>query len=302
MGNVEEKLQIQLDQSNLTLHVKRQHPVRKITNKQERDEISKEKSKIRGKRRVICDHCNKSVKGLTSLKKHLKAHERNDFAPQKNFDCTMCGHGKYKSEDALQRHVANCHSGLVYQCELCDNTSTSPQAKRYHIIRNHVAKSLQCNFCDQRFVGKGYLKTHIRIRHEKVKDKQCPHCGEAFQASRAFKAHVNRHTDNRQFACETCGKAFLVESHLKEHTKRHTLPYLCDKCDLRFGSDSSLKGHKRIVHEQQQVQCRHGCGWNCWQIANRNRHEKSCKLNPLPGAPYTVSVGTASSFTLQVKL
>ena len=165
-----------------------------------------------------------------------------------------------------------------------------------------MEKSLQCNFCDQRFVGKGYLKTHIRIRHEKVKDKQCPHCGEAFQASRAFKAHVNRHTDNRQFACETCGKAFLVESHLKEHAKRHTLPYLCDMCDLRFGSDLSLKGHKRVVHEQQQVQCRHGCGFGCWQIGNRGRHEKLCKLNPLPGAPYTVSAGIATSFTLQVKL
>ena len=123
-----------------------------------------------------------------------------------------------------------------------------------------------------------------------------------FQAGRGFTAHVNRHTDNRQFACETCGKSFLVHSHLKEHAKRHTLPYFCDNCDSRFGSDINLKGHRRIVHEQQPIQCRHGCGWSCWQSTSRNRHEKSCGLNPIPGAPYTVSAGTASSLTLQVNL
>ena len=92
----------------------------------------------------------------------------------------------------------------------------------------------------------------------------------------------------------------MLENHLKEHTKRHTLPYFCDKCDSRFGSSLSLKAHTRVVHEQKQIQCRHGCGWSCWESSNRNRHEKLCNLNPIPKAPYTISAGTASSLTLQV--
>ena len=290
-----------LDKSSLRLHMKRQHPVKKIVDKQERDQIRREESRIRGKRRVVCEHCNKNVNGLKTLRMHLKVHERIGFAPRKNFDCTMC-HGKYKSEEARQTHVVKYHSGAVYQCDFCDHTSTSPKVKSRHLTRRHGTKTLQCSYCDKIFSSRSVFNTHIKSRHEKVKDKQCPHCGEAFQASRAFHAHVNRHTDNRQFACETCGKAFLVESHLKEHAKRHTLPYLCDKCDSRFGSDLLLKTHRRIVHEQRQIQCRHGCSWSCWESSSRNRHEKSCKLNPLPGAPYTVSVGTASILTLQVTI
>ena len=290
-----------LHQYNLRVHMKREHPVKRIVDEQEKDKIRREKSKIWRKRQVVCEHCS-IILALGNLKKHIKVHERTKIASQQDFNCTMCSMGKYKTTEALQRHVFKCHSGLVYQCEFCNNTSTSPHAKRKHIETRHAEKSVKCNSWDMRFVGNSYLKSHIKTKHEKVKDKQCPHCGEAFQLGRAFTAHVNRHTDNRQFACETCGKSFLVHSHLKEHAKRHTLPYFCDECDSRFGSDLTLKNHRRIVHEQRQTQCRHGCGWKCWQIANRGRHEKSCGLNPLPGAPYTVSAGTASSLTLQVNL
>merc|ERR1712222_54074 len=83
--------------------------------------------------------------------------------------------------------------------------------------------------------------------------------------------------------------------------KLHTLPYFCDKCDSRFGSTLALREHTRKVHDQQQILCRHGCGFSSWGTANRNRHEKSyCKLNPLPDAPYTISAGTANSLTKQV--
>ena len=290
-----------LDQHNLRVHMKREHPVKRIKDEQEKYEMRREKNRIRSKRKVVCEQCSKSVKA-TSLKSHLKAHERNDFAPQKNFDCTMCVRGKYKSDEALQRHVERDHSGLEYPCKFCDHISISPAAKSSHNTTQHGTKTLPCKGCDKIFSSNSYLNSHVRTTHEKVKNKQCPHCGEAFQASSAFKAHVNRHTDNRQFSCETCGKAFLVDSHLKEHAKRHTRPYFCDQCDIQTGSNTSLKRHKRIAHEQQQIECRHGCGWKGWETISRGRHEKPCKLNPLPNAPYTVSVGIASSFTLQVKL
>ena len=195
------------------------------------------------------------------------------------------------------------HSGLVHQCELCDFVSTSPDAKAVHFRSQHREKTLECNRCEKRFTTNWLLKAHIRNKHEKVKDKKCPHCGEGFnssEATRSFKAHVNRHTNNRQFACEICGKSFLVQTHLKKHAMLHTLPYSCDKCDSKFGSNGALKKHIRIVHENQQIDCRHGCGFSCWGSSNRNRHEKSCKRNPLPNAPYTVAAGTASTFTLQV--
>ena len=288
---------------NMRDHKRREHPVNRNIDEQERVRIRREKDKIRKKRRVVCEHCSKSV-SVNNLKMHFKAHERKDNASQQDFNCTVCRMGsrigKYKTEDALQRHVLKCHSGLVYQCELCDNASTSPHAKTLHFNSQHGEKTLQCNSCDKRFTANSYLRAHIKKRHEKVKDKKCPHCGEEFQAGIAFQAHVLRHTDNRQFACEICGKSFLVQSHLKSHARTHTLPFSCNICNLKFSSGGILKKHTRIEHENQQIDCRHGCGFSCWESSNRNRHEKSCKQNPLPNAPYSVSAGTASSLTLQV--
>ena len=301
-----------VNRQNVMLHKKMEHPVNRSMDEEERKIIRRDRERIKRKRRVVCEHCNKDV-SVNALKEHIKAHKRKLFVPGQDFDCTLCGFGegkygyqyglgKYRSEDALQRHVLKCHSGLVYKCEFCDFTARMPHAKARHVKRHHGAKTLQCDSCYKWFAVSSHLKAHIKSIHQKVKDKKCPHCGEAFQAGRGFTAHVNRHTNNRQFACETCGKSFLVHSHLKEHAKRHTLPYFCDNCELRFGSDTTLKDHRRIEHDQVPIKCRHGCGWTCWQKTSRNRHEKSCGLNPLPGAPYTVSAGTASSLTLQVNL
>ena len=285
---------------NMQDHKRREHPMRRNIDEQDRKRIKRENDRIRNKRRVVCERCSKSV-SVNKMKMHIKAHDRKESAPQQDFNCTMCRSGRHKTEATLQRHVMKCHSGLVYQCELCDNTSTSPHAKRLHFRNQHGERPLQCNSCDRRFSANSFLTAHIKQKHEKVKDKKCPHCGEEFPASIAFQAHVNRHTDNRPFACEICGKSFLVQAHFKAHAKTHTLPYSCDKCDSMFGSDGTLKKHLRIEHEKQQIHCRHGCGFSCWESSNRNRHEKkSCKLNPLPNAPYSVAAGTASSLTLQV--
>jgi len=249
---------------------------------------------------VVCEHCSKEFKTKSLLKRHI-ARLHSTTSPWK-FPCTLCSIGRCNSEEALQKHMLEYHSGLEYQCEKCDKRFLSPHARSQHERNQHGEKTIQCDQCDMRFVLESQLRGHIKKTHQKTKDQICPHCGEAFEPySVAFKAHVNRHTENRQFGCETCGKSFLVESHLKTHMKLHTLPYFCDKCDSRFGSTLALKEHTRIVHDQQQIPCRHGCGYSSWGTAGRNRHEKSyCKLNPLPNAPYTISAGTANSLTMQM--
>ena len=250
------------------------------------------------KQSFVCELCSKEFGAKGYLRNHIKGHHKQGST---KFNCTLCATGRYNQEQSLERHISKCHSGLMYQCEFCDKTLTSPHARIQHTRARHSEKTEACSQCDKKFVLKSQLTYHIKISHHKIRPKKtCPHCSEVFDASRAFLAHVNRHTNNRQFSCDTCGKSFLLENHLKEHTKRHTLPYICDKCDSRFGSSLSLKAHTRVVHEQKQIQCRHGCGWSCWESSNRNRHEKLCRLNPIPKAPYTISAGTASSLTLQV--
>ena len=248
--------------------------------REERNQIKRERAKVRRQRRTVCEICSKDV-FFHRLKSHLKTHNnRNDFALRQNFNCTMCAVGKnIRNKDTLERHMVQWHSGIVYKCDFCDHTSSNPQRKRSHMASWHWEKTFKCDYCDKMYSEDSRLAQHIKVRHEKVKTKQCPHCGEAFQASRAFTAHVNRHTNNRQFACATCGKSYLMMSHLKEHEKRHTQPYLCNECDRRFGAAENLKRHIKTVHEQEQIQleCRHGCGWTYTQPTSRNRHEKTCR-------------------------
>ena len=297
------------DKTSLTYHQETQHSVSatcKLCSKVLSNSIiMKQHMKLMhsdSNRSVVCEHCSKEFKTKTFLKRHIERLHSNT-SPWK-FPCALCSMGRCNSEEALQKHMLECHSGLKYQCEKCDKSFTSPHARSQHERNQHEEKTLQCDQCDMRFVLGSKLRAHIKKTHQKIKNQICPHCGEAFEAySVAFKAHVNRHTENRQFGCETCGKSFLVEGHLKSHKKLHTLPYFCDKCDSRFGSTLALKEHTRIVHDQQEILCRHGCGYSSWTTAGRNRHEKSyCKLNPLPNAPYTISAGTANSLTMQVNL
>ena len=258
-----------LEQNVLVVHMKkcRSRSERRLKkkSKEERYQIKKERRKTYSKRRTVCELCSKRVT-IVYLKQHLKICEKSNFMTKHDFNCNECALGKYKSKESLERHVFKCHSGLVYKCDFCDFTSSTPQAKRLHLASMHLAKTLKCDHCDKMFSKEYRLRAHNRIAHENVKNKQCPHCDEAFKDHRAFEAHVNRHTDNRPYGCETCGKTYLAKGQLAVHAKCHTLPKLCEQCDLRFGRADALKKHIRLVHEQRQVSCRHGCGWACFFI------------------------------------
>ena len=110
---------------------------------------------------------------------------------------------------------------------------------------------------------------------------------------------MNRHTDNRQHSCEVCGKAYLTRRDLDTHVKSHTLPYQCSQCEVRTGSSMLLSDHVRIVHEGVQLNCRHGCGFHCKDRRGQSRHEKTCKRNPMPNAPYSVIKGTANRLVME---
>ena len=143
------------------------------------------------------------------------------------------------------------------------------------------------------------MNAHIRSVHQREKDKICSHCGEAFFLAESFKIHVLRHTDNRQFPCDVCGKCFLTKRDIENHRGSHTLPYKCDKCEKCYATKPALNDHIKMKHEGRKHECRFSCGYANWYKRQCMNDEKTCSLNPVPGAPYSVTVGTASSVTLQ---
>ena len=245
----------------------------------------------------ICHICCKEFNTKSKFKAHLKIHDSTQKSNYR-FVCNLCKTGRYHNEETYQKHILDDHSGKVYICSHCPMNFSNIAARQIHEKRNHTEKTIMCDHCDMMFSLMCHKNAHIKSVHIKAKNKICPHCGQGFAGKHQYEAHVNRHTDTRENPCELCGKAFLHETHLRMHMKTHTLPYQCDQCETRVSSGSLLQEHVRKVHEGIHLNCRFGCSWQGLDRRNLARHEASCKHNPIPNAPFSVSNGTANKFTL----
>ena len=241
----------------------------------------------------VCKICSLTYRSFTCLRRHhYKIHQDKLFA------CKLCTFTS-QTDETLQKHILQDHSGVQYFCVHCPLSYKKVYLRNLHEKRSHGQKTEKCKECDKTFSDIGYMNAHIKSVHQKEKDKICPHCGEAFFYVESFKIHVLRHTNNRQFPCEVCGKYFLSQRDVQSHMGSHTLPYKCDKCEKCYASKHALKDHTKMRHEGIRQECRFSCGYENWYKRQCMNHEKTCSLNPVPGAPYSVAVGTASSLTLQ---
>jgi hypothetical protein len=245
----------------------------------------------------VCEICSLELRSAEYLKNHIKRMHQDQPIPR--FPCKFCSFKGAKSEETLDKHILKNHSGAQHLCSECPKSFGNEEKRKIHEENMHGEKSIKCEFCDQMFSNNRYRKAHVKQVHEKKKDRICPHCGEAFFQPESFKAHVLRHTDDRQFPCDMCGKAFLMDRDLQNHIKFHTKPYKCDQCEKSFGSKGFLNDHVKMKHDGLKHECRFRCGHEAWFRTQVNIHEKACRLNPVPGAPYSVAVGTASSLTLE---
>ena len=249
-----------------------------------------------------CNLCTKSFQTKARLKYHLQMHKGTRWDHYK-YKCNECKKGRYQTEEGLQRHMFDNHSGQRYICSQCPSTFSNRDAVGIHKRVVHGEKLVKCNYCERAYACESYLKAHIEKVHEKTKNTICPHCGESFDLGQTetFKAHVNRHLNIKPFFCETCGKDFLTATHLKYHIRRHTLPYECNTCGARKSYSGDLADHmKQVHHKGEQEKCRFSCGFESWQSATRCVHEKRCSLNPIPGAPYTIAMGKATSYRMEL--
>ena len=258
-----------------------------------------ETHKTEGK--CICHLCQKAFNNKSSLRIHVR--DVHLGGKQYSFECTLCTSrsGKYQSQEKLQQHILDRHSGVEYKCAECSSVFHTEDSRRHHKNRIHGEQNVKCDQCNKMFHSKGLMKIHVSNVHLKEKKKMCPTCGEAFIDHNTFKAHMNRHNNIRPYLCQDCDKDFLTNDALKWHMKRHinNRPHKCEQCSLTFLVRSDLNQHTDRVHLGILQECRHGCEFKTLRLSNRPRHEKYCSLNPIPGAPWTISNGTASRYVLE---
>merc|ERR1711874_410572 len=82
-------------------------------------------------------------------------------------------------------------------------------------------KPFKCNYCEDSFRRKDYLKKHVDGIHEKSKPSKCSDCEGSFSRKEDLKRHVNRvHLKIKALkkaSCTKCKASFEQKSHLDNH-------------------------------------------------------------------------------------
>ena len=120
-----------------------------------------------GEKPYKCHMCDYSAAYHTSLKVHLKRHERQ--AGQKPYKCGTCDF-RASSQYQLARHKAeDCVTKqTIYKCDLCEYTSVLAGNVRKHQQKHSGEKPHKCSECNFRTADAGYLRRHM-LKHIGVK-------------------------------------------------------------------------------------------------------------------------------------
>ena len=129
--------------------------------------------------------------------------------------CEQCGK-TFNRIDALKNHVTVVHEGLKHQCDFCDKSYNQRNSLRRHIHESHpellvrerredsskiqfeptpddietiqqLAKSIQCEVCQQTFDRPEALKHHLKTEH--VKTYECDLCQATFNHRSSWLRH-----------------------------------------------------------------------------------------------------------------
>lgn len=168
-----------------------------------------------------CNKCEKSLKGLPRLKKHLRIHSGKKYA------CSVCGlpiidehHFKkhkrvHTGEDKkyvcnvcekrfVRRHDLDNHMYLhsdkkPFPCALCDKSYTTETALDFHVknscIGNANKKMFTCDICLRNFCDKEKLQRHIASHEKKMEMFNCTICSKSFKVEDNFKRHLTTHEE-----------------------------------------------------------------------------------------------------------
>ncbi|XP_030041252.1 zinc finger protein 91 [Manduca sexta] len=179
---------------------------------------------------IVCSECGKTFKNRHTLKMHEKGHNLAIMCP----DCGRV----YKNQTTYKKHK---------EMNVCGRkTRASPSDAK-----------LTCDYCNKKYTQKVSLRVHIQYEHGNYKAHICEWCGKKFWAQSRLKAHIVKHTKERNYSCSICGGKFVTKESLLYHTRTHTgeRPYKCSECNCRFLSASRRSEHIKRHHQGATLEC-----------------------------------------------
>jgi KRAB domain-containing zinc finger protein len=106
----------------------------------------------------------------------------------KNYYCDLCPYSSF-FKHSIEEHVFKHVKGTNFSCDLCDFTTNAAFRIALHKKYNHESnennqsiKSILCELCGKKFPRPAQLDQHIRLTHEKRKDKVCGICDKRFSS------------------------------------------------------------------------------------------------------------------------
>ncbi|XP_054162162.1 zinc finger protein 93-like [Oppia nitens] len=212
-----------------------------------------------------CEHpgCQFRAKQQKSIISHRKSHQTG-----KNYMCSWPECGRlYKSDYSLRVHM-QYHRNTNYVCQWagCSYRTHIKSNLKTHINIKHEKLRYCCDYegCDRVFKAKCTLRYHKLSVHEKQStDKyQCswPGCEYSTWNLRALNSHELIHSSVRKYRCDYNGCEFATnqKNYLNSHQKRHSteLKYRCSwpDCHKRYKSQEVLKSHE-VIHSEPKYVC-----------------------------------------------
>ncbi|XP_075210659.1 uncharacterized protein LOC142318013 [Lycorma delicatula] len=123
-------------------------------------------------------------------------------------------------------------------------------------LPQHKGKKLVCEFCNERFRCKCYLKRHVNC-HAKEKENNSNSCQKSLILENKLKTQLITHKEEKNYVCNFCQKSFNHKSSLKLHLNIHTKDknYICNFCQKSFNHKDSLKIHLNIHTKEKNYIC-----------------------------------------------
>ncbi|CAH0698488.1 unnamed protein product [Spodoptera exigua] len=259
-----------------------------------------------------CDKC-----GATFLSDHgLRQHERNFKCYKSSYNPRFGKALKYKSNTEI---ILECSTacpfrtwGQNFNCVFCRVQSNDPIGLRAHMASRHAnfdiqlvfsrkirkeflkvdITDLQCKLCFIPIDTLDDLMTHLKNDHKqplnadvqpgvlpfKLNDGsnwKCAICKIQFSDFISLKKHTAEHYQN--YVCDTCGEGFITESALKAHTKiPHDNKYNCSRCVATFTTLEERNIHIKTQHTSLPymcVYCKEKPRFATWELRKRHLME-----------------------------
>ena len=235
-----------------------------------------------------CNMCSEKFEKGSELQGHLrqcyenvKKNQSGKVKPRKN-QCNRCEKAFLKPSD-LKRHINSVHDKIRHECNNCGRKFADKRHLNNHIKQHHDPKN---NTSDISSVNP--MKTsknsnednHILKEHQKSskpKEKinenplanlmaECTDLMEEYNETEPAQEQPNstrHHNHAPQIVslsskialskCDQCDKSFIdklcLENHIQDKHKNELYSYICNICDLVFGSKDELEKHQKTNHK-----------------------------------------------------